>query len=87
MTLSKFVKEKVDFKYDQKLLWVSLSKKKLTLNNDERKVNFWTFPNMTLSMFFKGKVDLRCVEIWLWVFLLKEKLTLDVSKYDLEYFC
>jgi hypothetical protein len=95
MTLSMFVKGKVDFRHIQIWVWVSLSKEKLTLDMSkydfecicQRKSWLWILPNMTSSMFVKGKVDFRCVQIWLWVFLLKEKLSLYMSKYDFEYFC
>jgi predicted nucleic acid-binding Zn finger protein len=95
MTLSMFVKGKVDFIHVQIWLSIYLSKKNLTLdmskydfeNVCQRKSWFKRFRNMTLSMIVKGKVDFRYVEIWLWVLLLKEKLTLNVSKYDFEYYC
>jgi hypothetical protein len=70
MTLSMFVKGKIDFRYVQIWHWVCLLKEKL---------------NMTLSMFVKGKVDFKCVQIWLWVCLSKGKLTLDMSEYDFKY--
>jgi hypothetical protein len=95
MTLSIFVKGKINFRHVQIWLWIYLLKEKLTL--DMFKYNFeyicqrkswlWICQNMTLSVFVKGKVDFRHVEIWLWVYLLKEKLTLDMSEYDFEYVC
>jgi hypothetical protein len=69
MTLSMFVKGKVDFRCVQIWLWVCLSKEKLTLDVSkydfeyvcQRKSWFYICPNMTLSMFVKGKVDSRHV--------------------------
>jgi hypothetical protein len=95
MTLSMFVKEKVDFKCVQIWPWVFLLKEKMTLDVSkydfkyvcERKSWLWMCRNMTLSIFINRKVDFRYVQIWLWVYLSKEKSTLDVSKYDFEYFC
>jgi hypothetical protein len=74
MTLTMFVKGKVDFRCVQIWLWVYFSKEKLTLNVSkydfeyvcERKSWLYMCPNMTLSMFVKGKVDFKCVQIWFW---------------------
>jgi hypothetical protein len=81
MTLSIFVKGKVDLKHIKIWLWVYLSKEKLTL--DMWKYDFkyvcqrknWLLicPNMISSMSVKKKVDFKHVQIWHWVFLLKEK--------------
>jgi hypothetical protein len=71
MTLSMFVKGKVDFRCVQIWLWVFLLKEKLTL--DVSKYDFEYF--------------YQHVQIWYWVCLSmeKEKLTLDMSKYDFKY--
>jgi hypothetical protein len=71
MTLSMFVKGKVDFRYVQIWFWVCLSKEKLIL--DIFKYDFeyvcqiktWlqTCSNMTLSIFVKGKINFRHVKI------------------------
>jgi hypothetical protein len=92
MTLSMFVKGKVDFRNVQIWLWVCFSKEKFTLDmfkydfeyDCQRKSWFQAYLDMTLNMFVKGKVDFRHVQIWC---LSKEKLTLDMSKYDIEYVC
>jgi AAA15 family ATPase/GTPase len=55
MTLNKFVKEKVDFKYDQIWLWVSLSKQKLTLD-----ISKYDFENV-----IQKKINFRHIQIWL----------------------
>jgi hypothetical protein len=71
ITLSMFVKGKVDFKCVRIWLWVCLSNEKLTLDMSKYDIKY----------FVKGKVDFRYVWIWLWVYLWKEKLTLDMTKY------
>jgi hypothetical protein len=95
MTLSMFVKGKVDFRYVQIWQWVCLSKEKLILDMSKydfeydggRKIWLYTCPNMTLSIFVKGKFDFKHVQILFWVCLSKEKLTLDMSKFDFVYVC
>jgi hypothetical protein len=75
MTLSMFVKGKVDFRHVQIWLWVCLSKEKFTLNMFkydfeyvcQRKSWLQMFPNMSKfefeCMFVKGKVDFRYVKM------------------------
>jgi hypothetical protein len=65
MTLSMFVKGKVDFRYVEIWLWVCLFKEKLTLDMTkydmecvcQRKGWLQTCPSMTLSMFAKEGFD------------------------------
>jgi hypothetical protein len=98
MTLSMFIKEKVDFRHDQIWLWVCLSKKNLSLDMSKYDFEYVcqkkgltldmsTYSIMTLSMFVKGKVDFIHVQIWVWVQSWRKKLSLDMMKYEFEYVC
>jgi hypothetical protein len=71
MSLSMFVKGKVDFKHVKIWLWVYLWKENLTL--DMSKYNF-EYDN-------ERKVNFGHIQIQLWVCVSKENLTLDMPKW------
>jgi predicted nucleic acid-binding Zn finger protein len=96
MTLSIFVKGKVDFRCVEIWLWVFLSKEKLTLEMSKYDIEyvcqnknwFQICSNMTLSMFVKGKYNIEYVcqkKSW---FQTYPNMILSIfikKKYDFEY--
>jgi hypothetical protein len=71
MTLSKFVKEKVEFNHVQIWLWVYLSKEKLTLDMSKYDFKYvfqsknwlYTWSNITLSTIIKKSINVSNVTI------------------------
>jgi hypothetical protein len=88
MTLSIFVKGKINFRHIQiskENLTSSISKYnfKYVCQRKSLTLDMSKYASMNLSMFVKGKFDFRHVQIWLWVCLSKEKLNLDMSKLNI----
>jgi hypothetical protein len=75
MTLSIFVKGKVDFRCVQIWLWVFLLKEKLTINMTKYNYKYNK----------KEKLDFANDKILVWVQSWKKKLILDTSKYDFKH--